>query len=659
MPRSVVAVFLCAALLLILLSSVGCSRQDARVPVAERGVIDLTGWDPARDGPVALDGQWEYYWDQLLAPDVFRAGADPPAMTGYLDFPGFWNDHVLDGRPLPGRGQATFRLRVLPGSAAHKLGLRLLSLCAAYRLWVNGQLVATAGVVGQSVEAETAERSLVLARLSGGEGPLDLVLQISNHYFRHGGVHYQLLLGEPDQLEQSNVWRWCWGMFFSGGLLVMSVYHLVLYFLRKKDLSTLYFGIYCLALVILNTSLASSYFLVNLFIPSKYTLLMSNVSLALYVVLPSLLYRFYRSLYPDVFVLAIKHVFDARSFSFLAIMLFLPSSYAYSVLSFYAVTSLLINVCCLVLLVLCFRRRYDDALLFLFGYVILAATALCELYNNIFGTSPEPLLPLGLGAFVLAQAFVLARRFTRAFTDVESMSQAMEASNVALRAEMEERNRLEREIINVSEEERRRMGHELHDGLCQQLTGARLRCSVLERDISSGPRLAPGFLQLSALLNEAVDHAYDLSRGLWPAEHEQMGVKPSLEAMVQRFQTSSGIPSELRQHLGCETCASSHLTQVFRIAQEAIANAVKHSRATSISVELSCTEAGGISLAVIDNGTGIQPGSPASGGLGLRIMAYRARVVGGDFAVSDTPGGGATVTCTAPCRNAKPRPEAG
>lgn len=656
MPRSVFSLLFHAALLMFLLTSLGCSRQGKGLPVAENGVIDLSGWDPARDGPVALDGQWEFYWDQLLTPDIFRADAEPPAMSGYLDFPGFWKDHVLDGRPLPGMGQATFRLRVLSGPASRKLGLRLFSLPAAYRLWVNGQLVAAAGIVGQTAEAETAERSLVMARLSDDEGPRELVLQISNHYFRRGGVHHQILLGEPDQLEQDHIQRWCWAMFFAGSLLVMSVYHLILYFLRKKDLSTLYFGIHGLAMTIISTSLDSSYFLANSFMPPKYNSLIGNISLTCYAIMPSILYRFYRSLYRDVFASIIKHVIDARSLAFLAIVLFLPSQYVFTVLPFYAITSLFINVCYLVLLIFCFRHGYDNALLLLFGCIILVATSLSEIYINIFGTSTGTLLPLGLAAFMLAQACALARRFTKAFTDVESMSRAMEASNVALRAEMEERSRLEREIITVSEEERRRLGHELHDGLCQQLTGARLRCSALEREISSGPGLAPGFPQLSALLNEAVDHAYDLSRGLWPAEHEQMGVKPSLEAMAQRFRKSSGIPIELRQHIGCETCACGHLTQVFRIAQEAIANAVKHSRATSLSVELSCTEAGGISLAVIDNGVRRKPPPSAYGGLGLRIMAYRASVVGGDFAVSDTPGGGTTVTCTAPCRNAEPRP---
>lgn len=642
-----------ALAMLLLLFLAGCSLREEAAPTATRGMLDLSKWEPARDGPVALDGQWEFYWDRLLSPADFQEHAERPAMSGYLTLPGFWKGHALDGRSLPGAGQATFRLRLRLGPNARRLGVRLFSLPAAYRLWANGRLIASAGVIGQSEASETAERSLVMADFPDAGGPVDLVLQVSNHYFRRGGVHYPILLADMAQLEQAHVRTWCWSMFFTGVMLLTSAYHMVLYFLRKKDISTLYFGLDCLALSVLCVTMDSSEWLIKIIIPGISIDTVTIICFVSYAVCHSAIYRFFRSLYKNEFPVQIQCFCDFRSAAALFIVLFLPKNTIYFTLPAFAISSLFINACYIAFLGLCARRGKDGALFLLCGCVILAATSINELYGHLFSTNPGTLFPLGLTAFVLSQALVLARRFTSAFTAVERLSRAMESNNAALRAEMEERCRLEREIVCISEEERRRLSHNLHDGLCQQLTGVRLRCAVLGRECAAQPGLAPGFQQLSALLDKAVDHAYVLSRGLWPVEHEQAGGKPSLETMVQRFRESSEFYIELRQDIACDNCFNSHLTQIFSIAQEAIANAVKHSGGSCIRVALHCAAGGTISLAVSDDGQGRKAGRPTSGGLGLRIMAHRAKVAGGRLVVSDSPEGGTVVACTAPCANGK------
>lgn len=495
-------------------------------------------------------------------------------------------------------------------------------------------------MVGRTKAAETAERSLVLADLPNEGGPIALVLQVSNHAFRRGGVQYPILLANMDQLEQAHVRTWCWSMFITGVLLLTFTYHIVLYFLRKKDISTLYFGLDCLVLSVLYVTMDASEWLVRLIIPNIPSNVVTITCFICYAICHSIIYRFFRSLYKNEFCIQIQYFCDIRSLTALLVVFFLPQRVLYTVLPAFAVLSLFINVCYIVSLGLCVRRGKDGALFLLCGCVILAAASLGELYHSLCNTSSWSIFPIGLIAFVLSQAFALAKRFTSAFTAVERLSQAMEASNIALRDEMEERNRLEREIVNVSEEERRRLSHNLHDGLCQQLTGARLRCAILGREGTTESGLPRGFQQLSSLLDKAVDHAYDLSRGLWPVEHEQTGGKPSLEAMVARFRESSGFHIELRQDIACDSCASSQLTQIFRIAQEAIANAVKHSGGSRIRVALQCAAGGAISLHVSDDGHGRKADRPTPGGLGLRIMAHRAKVVGGELVVSDTPEGG-------------------
>ena len=165
-----------------------------------------------------------------------------------------------------------------------------------------------------------------------------------------------------------------------------------------------------------------------------------------------------------------------------------------------------------------------------------------------------------------------------------------------------------------------------------------------------GDRYHQELTQLSTLLEASVDHAYDLSRGLWPLEQDSYGLGHSLEELTRRLAESSGIDIAFRQEGSCEECNNAGATQLYRIAQEAITNAVKHARASRIDVALICPDRTGFTLTVHDNGVGRSAASTTKGGLGMGIMAHRARVAGGSLTVADTEGGGTLVTCVIPCK---------
>lgn len=633
---------LAALVLLILLSCLGCSSRDKNVSVAERGVLDLSGWDVARDGPVALNGQWEFYWDRLLAPEDFKPDLAPPPPSGFMDFPGTWKGQMLHGQPLSGQGQATFRLRLLPGPENLQLTLRLMGIHAAYRLWANGKLIAKSGVMGQSPATEKPHRSLVLAKVASQGEPIDLVLQVSNHSYRRGGVLYSILLGLPDQLEQVHTRIWSWTMFFAGSLLIMAIYHLALYFLKRKEASTLHFSLGCLVLICIYGTMDSSDWLVNLFMPQADPGIVEKVSLVSFSILSSILYRFYRSLYPHEFLLFVQHIVDARNVLYIVIVLTQQNIVFYNLLQWFAVSMLILNIYYFVMLVVSVRRGRDGSLILLCGYVILSLTALNDLYGHVFSTNALNLMLFGFLAFVLSQALAMAQRFANAFTAVENLS-------ADLRAEMDERTRLEREIVNVSEEERRRLSHDLHDGLCQQLVGTRVRCAALARRTIAEQGVAEEVVEIATMLTDSVGQAYDLSRGLWPVELAPGEVGSSLAELARRVSRSSGVAIHYVETLFCSSCRNDHLVQLYRIAQEAVANAVKHARPGQITVSLACGPDRRLTLAVRDDGIGRRMAPRTSGGLGLSMMAYRARTIGATLSIDDAEGGGTVVVCSLIC----------
>jgi signal transduction histidine kinase len=247
------------------------------------------------------------------------------------------------------------------------------------------------------------------------------------------------------------------------------------------------------------------------------------------------------------------------------------------------------------------------------------------------------------GASLLA-LLVLLDRFHRLIFD--SLTQRVAAQRKVER-EMYERRRLEREIAVIGDQERRRLGQELHDGVCQQVTAALLRCQTLERRLDRGGTLSStDFLPLSSLLAETIDDAHNVARGLCPLEPHPDALAPALRALVKQMHELAEVRCEFRA-VG-DVCvpdpeAAQHL---YRIAQEALSNAVRHAKANRISVELRGND-GKLTLQVEDDGAGM-PTSFSIDGMGLRTMAYRAQIINGELTVGPAPSGGTRVVCHVP-----------
>jgi signal transduction histidine kinase len=245
---------------------------------------------------------------------------------------------------------------------------------------------------------------------------------------------------------------------------------------------------------------------------------------------------------------------------------------------------------------------------------------------------------------------ILLDRFHRLLVDGLT---ARIAAQRKVEREMRERQRLQREIASIGDGERRRLGQELHDGVCQQVTAALLRCQAMERRLQRGGTLSGADLApLSALLTETIDDAHNVARGLCPLESEPEALAPALRALTRRTQEMTGVRCEFLA-VGDVRVANPEAAQhLYRIAQEALSNAVRHAHATRIAVELRRSD-GELKLQVEDDGIGLPP-TLAAGGMGLRTMAYRTQLLGGELTVIPAPTAGTRVTCCVPHLSAAP-----
>ena len=216
------------------------------------------------------------------------------------------------------------------------------------------------------------------------------------------------------------------------------------------------------------------------------------------------------------------------------------------------------------------------------------------------------------------------------------------AARIAL---LEHSQRLEREIVDISEAEKRRIGQDLHDGLCQYLAALSCSATSLREDLQKLhlPAEADAAGELAKLLQDAVVQTRDLARGLVPAHVGQVGIIVALESLAQSVRRLQGITCTFRFHGPVAKCDEHTATHLYRIAQEAINNAIKHGKAGKIAISLDAAD-DLMTLRVLDDGVGIS-GFIATG-TGLGIMRYRARLSGGELRIEQLKGGGTIISCT-------------
>jgi|GEM_PF-493935 len=624
--------------------------QGRAMPRAIQGVLDMAGWDMAADGPLRLDGEWEFYPHHLLSPKDFQEPGLMEKARGYI-LPAPWNTEAADGAAMGAdAGFATLRLHVGPAPGTPRPALYLFNINAAYRLWIDGSLAARSGEVGQTAAQEIPEPSKRLIPFANPGRPVDIVLQVSNFHYRDGGLLAPVWLGPQETLQAWQDRSLGAAMFFVGAFFVMGLYHVALYFFRPKNVSPLYFALYCFAWMGNYAASDTSAWALRLFFPGIATRLLDQIALSCFFISIPVGFAFFRSLYPEEFSRRLLAACIALCTIFVAVAAFASGLTLAEALPLYYLISGLLIVYCLHRLYTAWRRGREEAGFLFAGFCVLGLIGINDMLADMKLLASTPRIPEGMLAFSLCQAFALSRRLSRAFTAKERLSAALVEKNLSLETEMAERVRLEREIVTISEEERRRISLELHDGLCQELTAARLHCDVLRPSCSGTDAGREELARLSGLLDGLVDHAYDLSRGLWPLEHDSVGVGPSFRDMIRRLGESSAIPMEFHRELPCEACRNPHLAQLYRIAQEAITNAVKHSRASRILISLTCPSAQAAVLVVRDDGRGLAHAEDSPGGLGLGIMAHRARIIGATLRIENAPDGGAQVVCTVPCQ---------
>lgn len=622
--------------------------------------MDISGWDFEKDGMVALDGQWEFYWDRLFTPADF-SGGNPIENLAFFSVPGLWGGIQLKQSPYSGDGFATYRLRIKMDPGPRNLAFRVGLIQTSYNIWINGELVGTGGIVGKEPEAAKPQAEVKILRFAGTADAIELIVQVANYFQSRGGMRGNITLGTEDQIIKRQNRMIAFDLTLFGCLLFMGLYLIVLYTFRKADKSPLYFGIVCLFMAVSSVihGLADgAFYKFGIFNPN-YTALTKLAYFCVTLGLPFFMLFLYE-LFPRQWSKRILGFFLGGLFLLHGLLLFLP-------VRAFCEYVIILEVLCLVAGVymgyVCAKaiiHKNEGAQFLAMGIGLALFSGFYDfLIDNGILHGPQLSNFSVLVCTFLISAFI-SWRFSRAFSAVKSLSEELTNANL----ELSRLDRLKDEFLaNTSHELRTPLSGII--GISESLlNGAAGRLSKRARfnlrTIASSAR------RLANLVNDILDFAKlrhkDVELKVQPLDIRSLaeGVLAVSAQLADRkgLELVNDIPAKIPSILADED-------RLHQIMFNLVGNAIKFT--DSGKVRVSAAQTGSmVEITVADTGIGIlrdrfdtifqsfkqvdsgDARSFGGSGLGLSISRRLVELHGGTIAVDSDPGKGSQFSFTLP-----------
>ncbi len=396
-------------------------------PVAQGGLLDLTQTDFAND-PIHLDGEWDYYWNQLLPPENFTANL--PSADGMFPVPTSWSNLSMNGQRLSTDGYVTMHLRVLVPPNIKTFGLFVPSFNTAYRVWVNGQEVATSGLVSTDPAIAQPAGFGRVGRFTTDSDTLDIVVQASSFEGVPGGPIGRFALGPLEVVEARDNRQIATDLFVVGACAILGLVYFVLFLLRRKETAFLWFGLFCLIIALRATLVGRE--VIHLLWPS----LGWELSLKLIFIggpLSAVAFAsFATALYPQQsWPRVILPAWGVALLACLGIIISPPSALFSPVGLLFngvVVAAILYSA---VVVIRAVRHHRPGAILLLLSTVPLGLAIAIEALGSARLIPIYSLASFGVLGTIVAQTFTLLRNFTLAFAGVEALSERLDRTNKA------------------------------------------------------------------------------------------------------------------------------------------------------------------------------------------------------------------------------------
>jgi len=556
-------------------------QSMAQTPFSEpdvvNGVLDLSDWDADRDGPIVLD-TWEFFGNQLLSGADFE-GADPPRSDAYLRAPGRWTGLPTPDGPMPAWGYGTLALELILPSPSRGLALSFGNMMMAFELDIGAEHAGGLGTVGTTRDTAYGLIGQTLFDVPDGLERVRLTIRLSNYTERRGGGWRDPIefgsgsyLGAADTNNLKLAW-------FVGGIMVIfGLYHLALFAMRPSDRSALWFGLFCLALFERAFTLWYGFFpqlagqelFWLVYRVTAFTSFAAGILIVLYTA----------SLFPKD-MSGYLYKFEVIFGTAMMFFIFLPGDIwshpliAQSVAVLWLVILLHITYVAAMVVI----RRRDESTLFAIGWFSFMPLMGLTVLNVLNLVATGDLSQFGLLFFVVMQALLLSRRFSRSFRQVETLSEQLTANNERLQRLDELKNQF---LANTSHELRTPLNGII--GMTEALRAGSKGPVSADVDQSLSMIAASG-RRLATLVNDILDAEKLRNRDI-TLSRRAVDLHEAAEVVLQLSQSISGskgvaLRNDVPTDLAYVDADENRLQQIL---QNLVGNAIKFTQSGSISV---------------------------------------------------------------------------
>lgn len=408
-----------------LLSLNSAYAENSSLQKAKQGVLDLSDWDPNREKTIPLTGEWRFFWNRFIKPNDLDRKNNATDFT-FSNSPSVWNGSSFNGEKIGSHGFASYELTILlPENISHP-ALSIPDEGTAYDLYVNGKLIANAGIVGDKPESSRALYKPQIVLLPDSKN-LHLVLHVSNFQNRWGGYWFPIRVGSlKDVLAEVQTKK---GISFAVCIAaaLMAIFNLVFFVFRKKDPAPLLFAAHCTLILI--RAMMTGERLGHLMFPNIPWEILNRLEYSsIYLsapVLYSFLHRFCPTKLWERFGFFLNLPFVIATF----IVIFFPNQIYTLTLDPILIYSFFVTIpgwC--VLLLYGIRKKFEGAWFLFLGYI---AVMFCTLHDIIYSlgflSSSTYMVPYGQLALIASHAVLISKRFSNSLTRSENLSHKMKS----------------------------------------------------------------------------------------------------------------------------------------------------------------------------------------------------------------------------------------
>lgn len=387
------------------------------------GILDLKTWNRTKKKIHKLDGEWNFFWGELLSSKEIQERIQSKKEIGKLYVPSPWNGQVWKGNSLPGHGFGTYHLRII-NIPNNEFSVYVNIIGSAFQLFCNDNKLYENGTVGNE-SAKSIPAMIPGSRQLNCKGSdIDLIFHVSNFFNDTGGLFTSIELGETPDIELQREKSLSLDVFLFGSLLIMGLYHFGLFIYRRKEKSTLYFGLFCI-LMGFRSVLTGERFLYHILPEMSWNLGVTLEYSTFYIGSPMIL-LFLSRLFPEEFnYYILRFIIIFYGFFSFIVVFFSPAIFSQTLIPV-MVSTLFFCFYLIYCTILAVLKKRESAITFLIGMSIFLFFIINDIVLNILTIGTDYLSPLGFFIFIFFQAFILSTKSSLAFIRLEELSDTLE-----------------------------------------------------------------------------------------------------------------------------------------------------------------------------------------------------------------------------------------